>query len=33
LRERVMRLDHSWTASARRYVEMYEAARQARRAA
>jgi len=33
LRERVMRLDHSWDASARRYVEMYEAARQARRAA
>ncbi len=33
LRERVMRLDHSWTASARRYVEMYEAARSARRAA
>ena len=33
LRERVMRLDHSWTASAKRYVEMYEAAREARRAA
>jgi starch synthase len=33
LRERVMRLDHSWTASAKRYVEMYEAARRARRAA
>ncbi len=33
LRERVMRLDHSWTASAKRYVEMYEAARAARRAA
>jgi len=29
----VMRLDHSWAASARRYVKMYEAARQARRAA
>jgi len=33
LRQRVMRLDHSWTASAKRYVQMYEAARQARRAA
>jgi starch synthase len=33
LMDRVMRLDHSWTASARRYVEMYEAARGARRAA
>lgn len=33
LRERVMRLDHSWTASAKRYVQMYEAARAARRAA
>jgi starch synthase len=33
LMERVMRLDHSWAASARRYVEMYEAAREARRAA
>ena len=33
LRQRAMRLDHSWTASAKRYVEMYEAARQARRAA
>lgn len=33
LRARVMRLDHSWTASAKRYVEMYEAARSARRAA
>jgi starch synthase len=31
--ERVMRLDHSWAASARRYVEMYEAAHRARRAA
>jgi len=31
--ERVMRLDHSWAASARRYVDMYEAAREARRAA
>jgi len=31
--ERVMKLDHSWAASARRYVEMYEAARVARRAA
>jgi starch synthase len=33
LRRRVMELDHSWTASAKRYVAMYEAARQARRAA
>ena len=33
LRERVMRLDHSWNASAERYVEMYEAAREAKRAA
>lgn len=33
LRERVMKLDHSWTASAKRYVEMYEAAREAKRAA
>ncbi len=33
LRQRVMKLDHSWTASAKRYVEMYEAARQAKRAA
>ncbi|HEX9436869.1 MAG TPA: glycogen synthase [Candidatus Limnocylindria bacterium] len=33
LRERVMKLDHSWTASAKRYVQMYEAARQAKRAA
>ena len=33
LRERIMQLDHSWTASAKRYVEMYEAARQGRRAA
>jgi len=28
-----MRLDHSWNASAERYVEMYEAAREAKRAA
>ena len=33
LRQRVMKLDHSWTASAKRYVDMYEAAREARRAA
>jgi starch synthase len=33
LRERVMKLDHSWTASAKRYVELYEAARAAKRAA
>ncbi|MBI2324579.1 MAG: glycosyltransferase [Chloroflexi bacterium] len=33
LRERVMRLDHSWTASAKRYLEMYAAARAARCAA
>jgi starch synthase len=33
LRERVMKLDHSWAASAMRYVKMYEAARVARRAA
>ncbi len=33
LRQRVMRLDHSWTTSAKRYVAMYEAAREARRAA
>ncbi len=31
LRLRVMGLDHSWAASARRYVEMYEAARGTRR--
>ncbi len=33
LRQRVMKLDHSWTASAKRYERMYEAARQAKRAA
>jgi starch synthase len=33
LRQRVMKLDHSWTASAKRYAEMYEAARRAKRAA
>jgi len=33
LRSRIMRLDHSWNASAERYVEMYEAAREAKRAA
>jgi starch synthase len=33
LRDRVMRLDHSWSASAKRYVAMYEAARHAKRAA
>jgi starch synthase len=33
LRERVMKQDRSWTASAKRYVRMYEAAREARRAA
>jgi starch synthase len=33
LRERAMKLDHSWTASAKRYVAMYEAAREATRAA
>ena len=33
LRTRAMREDHSWTASARRYVEMYGAAAKARRAA
>jgi starch synthase len=33
LRQRVMKLDHSWTASAKKYVLMYEAARQAKRAA
>jgi starch synthase len=33
LRERGMREDHSWSASARRYVDMYEAAARARRAA
>src|SRR2546430_13909697 len=33
LRERAMREDHSWTASAKRYVEMYAAASKARRAA
>ncbi|MDE3113749.1 MAG: glycogen synthase [Chloroflexota bacterium] len=33
LRTRVMGLDHSWAASARRYVEMYEAARDSARAA
>lgn len=31
LRTRVMGLDHSWEASARRYVEMYEAARAGKR--
>ncbi|MEK6620667.1 MAG: glycogen synthase [Chloroflexota bacterium] len=33
LRERAMREDHSWAASATRYVEMYEAARASKRAA
>jgi starch synthase len=33
LRSRAMREDHSWTASAKRYVEMYAAAAKARRAA
>jgi starch synthase len=33
LRTRAMREDHSWTASAKRYVEMYAAAAKARRAA
>jgi starch synthase len=33
LRARAMREDHSWTASAKRYVEMYAAAAKARRAA
>jgi len=33
LRARAMREDHSWTASAQRYVEMYQAAARARRAA
>jgi starch synthase len=33
LRARGMREDHSWTASAKRYVEMYSAAAKARRAA
>ena len=33
LRTRAMREDHSWTASAKRYVEMYSAAAKARRAA
>ncbi|HEV8535530.1 MAG TPA: glycogen/starch synthase [Candidatus Limnocylindria bacterium] len=33
LRTRAMREDHSWTASAKRYVEMYTAAAKARRAA
>ena len=33
LRVRAMREDHSWTASAKRYVEMYSAASKARRAA
>ena len=33
LRRRVMGLDHSWNASAKRYVQMYEAARKAKRAA
>ena len=33
LRQRVMKLDHSWTGSAKRYAQMYEAARQAKRAA
>jgi starch synthase len=33
LRARAMREDHSWTASAKRYVEMYSAAAKARRAA
>jgi starch synthase len=33
IRTRAMREDHSWTASAKRYVEMYAAAARARRAA
>jgi starch synthase len=33
LRGRAMREDHSWTASAKKYVEMYSAAAKARRAA
>jgi len=33
MRTRAMRADHSWTASAKRYVEMYAAAAKARRAA
>lgn len=33
LRRRVMKLDHSWTASAKRYAEMYDAARASARAA
>ena len=33
LRERAMREDHSWSASARKYVQMYTAASRARRAA
>jgi starch synthase len=33
LRARAMREDHSWTASAKRYVRMYTAAAEARRAA
>lgn len=33
LQRRAMREDHSWTASARRYVQMYEDARRSRRAA
>jgi glycogen synthase len=33
LRTRAMREDHSWTRSAKRYVEMYAAATKARRAA
>jgi starch synthase len=33
VRARAMREDHSWTASAKRYVEMYAAAAKARRAA
>jgi starch synthase len=33
IRTRAMREDHSWTASAKRYVEMYAAAAKARRAA
>jgi len=33
LRTRAMREDHSWSASAKRYVDMYAAAAKARRAA
>ena len=33
LRARAMREDHSWTASAKRYVDLYQAATKARRAA